>query len=315
MSRARLDLFAKQLIDGDALLPTFFTYTGLWRYRMIAIGLQRYRLITLLTNGVITFDNPYAADIWLCGGGGRGGLAWSTGQNSTLSSSGGGGAGGFFNSQYGLTLSGSYTAAIGPGGNASAPNGGRTDFQGLFANGGNAPPVGSIQAPPYGRGGNGGSGGGAGAYGTYNAAGNGGVAGTPGTGGGKSTVPFDDTFNFLSLCAGGAGGMMTAFLWSSGSGGMTATAWAGGGDGGSNGGDGKRAPAGNVGPMSNWNAPTFGGLSGGGNAAAFPSGPTAPAGFGNATDFGGGGAGAAVAAGGSLAGDGFPGVVFIRIPV
>lgn len=287
-------LFCKDLINGDFLYAIRFLYTGEWMYRTIAVNEQRYRLITLLTSGQIEFLEPYRADIWL-NGGGCGGQA-SGYDGSSVCLAGIGGCGGYCKESLGMELSGIYPVEIGAGGKGGvcsytwgsriAPEpGGMTRLGNITAAGGTTDA--------------GGSGGGGVRY----IAGNQMWPTAPGVGSHITTIPFGDGSNFSPHSAGGAGGSKANSQNAN-------DTWnAHGGNGGSNGTDG--GPAG-----PDYFSFATGGYLGGGNASDASSASVKHASF-----YGSGGAGAnARDIGGQpgqqgMGGDGYRGIVYIRIPI
>ena len=102
-----------------------------------------YTQLTLTGSGTLTVNREIEADVWLCGGGGKGSAA--TGDNSTGRSGGGGSSG--YAVQQSIVLSDAIVAEIGA---AS----GQTKFGSISANGG--------KNASYSNGSDGGAGGGAG---------------------------------------------------------------------------------------------------------------------------------------------------------
>ena len=163
---------ARKVWGGEE--PFAYTYTGAHTESEITWEGQAYRLITLTGSGTFTVTSgSAAADIWLCGGGGRGGRGKNT---STLNVRGGDGGHGAKAAQLiGQTLSGTYTVSV-------AGAGGVSSFGDAVQSASGA-----------------GSGGGPGAYLRD------GVTVTK-PGDGESKYPFGDTANFYCHCAGGGGG-------------------------------------------------------------------------------------------------------------
>lgn len=304
MSKARLRLFCKDMINGDFLYQILFNYTAGYTYRTIVADDQRYRLITLTHSGTITFLEEYVGDVWLCGGGEGGGGGGATpymdGYTAGIQS-GHGGGGGRCAFENNVALRGSIPVIIGARGKGGARGvskswgngeysehstpgdaGGKTSFGDLGADGGkNA---------------SGGSGGGLPRVVASNYP-------YKGLGDGISTVPFFDTQNFDPLCAGGASGTLYEYSHN--------PPYQTGCDGGSNGSNsGPSTPSYSEVPIS-----AKGGFNGGGFGGSSGS-----LGGGNGANFGAGGGGGEASAmygeySGTDGGAGYNGVVMIRIPV
>ena len=216
-----------------------------------------------------------SAKVWLCGGGGGGGSGLK----------GGGGGGGYVNS--GSLAEGSHVITIGVGGGAAASGGATTVGTELTAN----PGSGATDTD----GAAGGSGGGA----------HGGFTGYGGKGAGVSTYPFGLTSR-KAHCAGGAGGTY-----------CSGGAYFKGCSGGTNGGDGVDRPTNH--PTSSTLVVANGGVYGGGKGGGCA--PTSGGYSGEAASFYGGGGGGAGRSGSVASnnkgggGAGYPGVVYIAIPV
>lgn len=192
-----------------------FTYTGDWTKRTDGV-------VELRSTGTLVFLEPAVIDLFLVGGGGAGGYAYSD-YNSAIRAAGGGG-GGNTATLLNTVVNGVYTVTIGAGGtpltSSAAPSGsgGKTSFGSLLSVdggfGGYATSSGTGYAAA--QGGSGGSGGGAGAINnTTGGAGgsNGGdgetgyvnsVASAGGTGQGNTTKEFGEDTG--KTYAGGGGG-------------------------------------------------------------------------------------------------------------
>lgn len=166
--RRRLAEAALAAVDVSALA---IAYTGNMTDEIVTMGDgNQYRLLTLISSGTLSIPAEVKADVWLCGGGARGG-----GTPSDTATHGGGG--GYVNSAYNQSIQ-NTVATVGAASGASS-------FGGITANGAT--------------GANGGSGGGQGGY-PWNS--------PKGTGAGVTTYPFGDTTYFAGKphCAGGSGG-------------------------------------------------------------------------------------------------------------
>lgn len=191
------------LADWSHGKPPAITYSGNYTSKQITVNGIKYTLYTLTGSGTLTVDKSCPADLWICGGGGRGSALYR------------GGGGGYFaqKDRQWLHASTAYTVTVGGAQGTTT-----------FAQSGTtiATAAGSTSE-------NGASGGGGGATGS-------GSYSTAGKGGGVSTRPFDDAVNFTNLpCAGGGGVGDIQYSDS------TETAWGYGGAGGSNGSNGSNA--------------------------------------------------------------------------
>lgn len=263
--------------------PFSMSYTGTHTVSVVTLGVNSYDQWTLTGSGTLTIKGrEKTGRVWLCGGGGGGSAGGSYG-----------GAGGYTALDNYYSLKGRIQVTIGEGGRGAtalgddqATDGGDTVFGALTARGGGRGLVGG--------GGIGGTGGGKANLGTAG-----------GTGDGVSKYPYGDTVNFLDRphCAGGGGGGYEEGPST------TVTIRRTGGAGGTNGGASPAAPTTNT-------ASTGG--AGGAYGGGAGSGATALAAGRNATYYGSGGGGGG---GRSLnktvtftsGGNGYPGVVHIRI--
>lgn len=313
------------VIDGAARLfyiADKVEYTGTRSVSQINIAGKAYELHTLTSSGTLKLHAD--AQYWMCGGGGGGcpsaEINKSTGATTALPYSGGGGGGGYTAS--GSLAAGDHIILIGSGGGNQIVKYGQA---GQFTGTGGNTTIGSAHVAKGGRnggfmtelvdentfvggyvtvprGGDGASGGGSGGYCvaasdltlSY-------ASDFPGKGEGISTRPFDIA-SMYPHSAGGAGGVYY-FYWPNAT---YHSAWAGRGNGGSNGSDGNAEIAG-YGTQAG-----AGGDRGGGNISGR-----------NANYYGSGGAG------GSLhyryetgviestpdPGYGYQGVVYLLIPV
>lgn len=310
MSKARKRLFCRDLINGDFLYAIRFEYTGEWTYRTIGYGNKRYRLITLLTSGVLTFLEPYIGDFWMCGagnGGGGGGVPTYPNINYGHRTAGHGGGGGYPLQRLGVVLEGEIQVDIGKGGKGGIGSYQETGEYSTPGADGGATMFGD-EVAPGGHLANGGSGGGLPRYILSSTHGHGLVTTYGGKGIGKTTVPFGDTHNFAPLCAGGAAGVLRDTQAQAPYG-----QWWYGQPGGSNGSD--SVALGSTNGESAWYAP--GGHLGGGNGINTGA-AVQPGSNGSAPGAGGGGGRCTSGFGthsGASGGDGADGVVYIRIPL
>lgn len=248
-----------------------FAFTGAYTVSLVEIDSTKYDLYKLTTSGILSI---YADDalFWMCGGG-------AGGVSATSAYSGAGGAGAFCTS--GELSSGKYPVEIGKGG--AADTDGAATTLGTYTAAGGKTGVGA-------NGGNGGSGGGGGDSSSGDSA----RYGVGGTGDGVSKYPFGLT-SLFAHCAGGGGG--TNYY--------SQAAYIRGGEGGTNGGDGKDGN--NPGTSLMY---ALGGEKGGGNGGQ-------SGGWGSdATFYGsaGGGGGKATKSAYGKGGSGYQGVVYIAIP-
>ena len=239
---------------------------------------KTYRLLTLTGSGTLTLDASVKADVWLCAGG-----------NGGRGSGYHGGGGGNFVQSDGLQLELSTVCVVGAGGEATTS----TSFGELLAEqvtGTQQPSGTSRYASACGA-----SGGGAGGRGTTLNASN-----RSGFGGGVSTVPFLDTENFDPHSAGGGGGGLRDREKDDDN---------SGGAGGSDGSDGESRSG------TGYDAGAGGEKGGGVGGKGSTSGAGSDATF---YGSGGGGGGYYTSTGGtntgSAGGNGYQGVIYVRIP-
>jgi hypothetical protein len=210
-----------------------FTYTGDYVVRKDGV-------VELLTSGTIVFLEPKVIDLFLVGGGGRGGFFKSgTGAQTGF----GGGGGGYTATLRKVNVTGSYEVTIGAGGIAGQTNGGggASAFGGLItANGGYGHQSSSSDLDMI-RGANGGSGGGGGVssnsdYGAGGSNGNDGERGyypqtiIGGKGQGTTTREFGEANGKLYAGGGGGGRYISAqspVVSAGGSGGGGTGGWCG----------------------------------------------------------------------------------------
>lgn len=210
-----------------------FTYTGQYNIRKDGV-------VELLTSGTIVFLEPKVIDLFLVGGGGRGGFFKSgTGAQTGF----GGGGGGYTATLRKVNVTGSYEVTIGAGGIAGQTNGGggASAFGGLItANGGYGHQSSSSDLDMI-RGANGGSGGGGGVtsnsdYGAGGSNGNNGERGyfaqtiIGGKGQGTTTREFGEANGKLYAGGGGGGRYISAqspVVSAGGSGGGGTGGWCG----------------------------------------------------------------------------------------
>ena len=211
-----------------------FTYTGDYVVRKDGV-------VELLTSGTIVFLEPMVIDVFLVGGGGRGGFFKSgTGAQTGF----GGGGGGYTATLRKVNVTGSYEVTIGAGGIAGQQTnggGGASAFGGLItANGGYGYQSSSSDLDMI-RGANGGSGGGGGVasnsdYGAGGSNGNNGERGyypqtiIGGKGQGTTTREFGEANSKLYAGGGGGGRYISAqspVVSAGGSGGGGTGGWCG----------------------------------------------------------------------------------------
>lgn len=210
-----------------------FTYTGQYNIRKDGV-------VELLTSGTIVFLEPKVIDVFMVGGGGRGGFFKSgTGAQTGF----GGGGGGYTATLRKVNVTGSYEVTIGAGGIAGQTNGGggASTFGGLItANGGYGHQSYSSDLDMI-RGANGGSGGGGGVssnsdYGAGGSNGNDGEQGyfpqtiIGGKGQGTTTREFGEANGKLYAGGGGGGRYISAqspVVSAGGSGGGGTGGWCG----------------------------------------------------------------------------------------
>lgn len=270
---------ARLFYSGSADVANMsITYTG----TMIDSGIVtmsgvQYRLLTLTSSGTLSVDEEVGAEVWMCGGGTSGIY------NSYSTSQGSGGGAGAFTATGAVTLSGGMAAIVGSGGatpTSLSGSGVKYVKGGATSFNGLETSV-AFSAPNEFIGGiSGGTGGG-------------GSEAEIGYGDGITKYPFGDSTYFSEKphCAGGGGGAGARMY-------EDYDKYVGGA-GGSNGGNGKS------GSWSTTTANGAGGLFGGGNGAS------------SATFYGGGGGGNSNTGftSGINAGNGYQGVIYIRIPV
>ena len=93
--RRRLAAAALAAVDVSALA---IAYTGNMTDEIVTMGDgKQYRLLTLISSGTLSIAQEVKADVWLCGGGARGGSGSYPQYNS-------GGGGGYVNSSSGQTI-------------------------------------------------------------------------------------------------------------------------------------------------------------------------------------------------------------------
>ena len=250
------------------------SYSGPYTTKSITANGKHYMLYSFTGSGTLSVSGGKLknADIWACGGGGSPALI----RHSR------GGGGGYTAQLNGQTLPiGQYVITIGAAEAATSIARGGTAL--LTANG--APVCSSWSDPNSGKGGSGG-----GSTGGH-------VYSAPGQG--TTTRPFGDTANFVSIpCAGGGGG-----------GGHNDYGYGYGGDGGSNGSNGK--------PGSEYGAYTKpyggkGGDTGGGKGSSDSANGVPYTDATSATYYGSGGGGART---GPNVGYGYQGWMLLRVPI
>lgn len=225
--RRRLAAAALAAIDIAALV---ITYTGNMTDEIVTMGDgKQYRLLTLISSGTLSIAQEVKADVWLCGGGARGGSGSYPQYNS-------GGGGGYVNSSSGQTIK-NVVAVVGAAAGASS-------FGDLTANGGSGK--------------NGGSGGGGGYY----------ADGGTGSGVSTYPFGDTTYFSGKPHCAGGGGGGTYEYDEARDDAGKDAYACGDGGNGGTNGGSGENGDRQRVWmPTAEYAGGGKGGTYGGGNGA------------------------------------------------
>lgn len=202
--------FYNWFIANTYTSPFDMTYTGTYNVRDDGV-------VELLTSGTLVFLNPAVIDVFMVGGGGKGGSADKTGSVNYHSVVGGGG-GGYTGTFKGVSVQGSYQIAIGAGATVAGTDGGATRWGTNFAvNGGtSARRASSAPTNSVGAGFAGGSGGGGGVLSNsdYGAGGSNGANGEQGyfggitikggEGQGSTTREFGEATG--KLYAGGGGG-------------------------------------------------------------------------------------------------------------
>ena len=207
-------------------VPLTYTYTGTSSEKTITYNNVSYKLITLTTNGTLTFNRSVSVDIWACGGGSNGLKASNLG--SSYDGAGPGGAGAYCAEKDNQTVT-TLNVTIGPANTASG-----TVISGDA----------SLTAAGVKNSRDGGTGGGGCRVGSSNSA-------RAGNGDGKSKYPFGDTTNFNPHCAGGGGG------------GYYGSVRYKGGNGGTNGGNGSSTGTTSTSPVPGGNGGNKGGGKGG----------------------------------------------------
>lgn len=282
---------------ADKVEDDIITYTGTMTDQIVLMSNVAYRLLTLTSSGTLTLNKSRKVDVWMVAGGNAGAYGEYYG-----------GAGGYSGYTQNVTLRANLgiAAVVGAGGKriATRPTemsqdtwfGGRSSLEAI---GTKAPSSAGLKAR------DGGTGGGGGGSSTLP---------TAGTGNGWSKYPFENqsgatlrsTGALVSgtnepHSGGGAGGEMYD---------REDDFYAKGGAGGTNGGSGRTRTAGTSGAAS-------GGAKGGGNG-----GSEAGSGIGGSATFygSGGGAGSYYCSRGGeitrgMGGDGYQGIIYIRIPL
>lgn len=210
-----------------------FTYTGDYVVRKDGV-------VELLTSGTIVFLEPKVIDVFMVGGGGKGGRCVMTNSPAYYTAQGGGG-GGYTRTLKRLAVQGSYEINIGAGATAASVDGGSTAWGSAYTVPGGKSASEIPSAPTAaGQGRAGGSGGGGAVisnsdYGTGGSDGNNGEQGyfggvTGGTGQGYTTREFGEATGKLYAGGGGGGRYMvsqTPIVSMGGPGGGGAGGWAG----------------------------------------------------------------------------------------
>ena len=290
----RRRLLMAALSSGIDVTALAISYTGNMTDEIVTMGDgKQYRLLTLTSSGTLTTEQPVVADIWLCGGGAKGGKAW-TGGNS----GGHGGSGGFIAKQTKFTLQ-NLSCIVG----AAAGNSSVSGDTLLTANCGTVDDMYKEPTVPMGTSG----GGGRGSSVSHRA----GLRGT-----GENAYPFEDDTYFSGKphCAGGGGGNYRESEYA-----VSLQYESKGGNGGSNGSNGK---TGGTFDSSHFNkGPGLGGALGGGKGGNGTGSLKASA----ATFYGSGGGGGFVEEYEDDYGDrtdtisnpsnGYQGVIYVRIPL
>ena len=210
-----------------------FTYTGQYNIRKDGV-------VELLTSGTITFLSPAVIDLFMVGGGGKGGRCVMTYSAAYYTAQGGGG-GGYTRTLKRLAVQGSYEINIGAGSTAPSVDGGSTAWGSAYTVPGGKSASEMPSAPmAAGNGRPGGSGGGGAVisnsdYGTGGSDGNNGEQGyfgsvAGGTGQGYTTREFGEATGKLYAGGGGGGRYMvsqTPIVSLGGTGGGGTGGWAG----------------------------------------------------------------------------------------
>ena len=255
-----------------------FTYTGAYTEREDGV-------VELRSSGVLTFNKPYVIDLFLVGGGGAGGRFYYP------DNGGGGGGGGYTKTLRQISVTGSYSVAIGSGAVAStgqsmgATQGGTSSFGNLASVDGGYSAKTNYQGDAVNMSGaNGGSGGGGGMKGDLSIAGCG-LGGSDGANGGRG---------YYENTTGGTGQVTTTREFGE----STGKLYAGGGGGGSS--------------STTTNTVFAGGEGGGGDGANLKNKRTAGNGRDNTGGGGGGGGYYSSLAYGTPGGNGGSGIVCFR---
>lgn len=273
--------------NGDlvwqSFIPLTYTYTGNSSERTIISNGHEYKIITLTSNGTLTFNRQTTVDIWACGGGSNGVNASSFG---SYYGSGPGGGGAYCNEVDNQSVT-TLSVTIGPANTASG-----TVITGDA----------SLTAAGVSNNRSGGTGGGGCIIIRTSNGSN--VTCNPGSGDGNSKYPFGDSTNFDPHCAGGGGGTIM----------ISNSNYIKGGTGGTNGGSGGAKG-------SETSAEQSGGAGGnkGGGTGGRPNGWFAtPTNGGNGSFYGSGGGGPSYnysSSATSNPGSGYQGVCYIKIPI
>ena len=169
-------------IHSSGVPKVEFSYTGEYTETLITYKGKPWKLLTLISSGVLVPSGKCEILLWLCNGGMKGGRTkvGTNGRVTTTGSNGGMGADFLPATEVSLDAM-EYVVVIGAG------NSGETKFADLVAttkgSGGGKGRHNDMSGYPREE------------YDTYNT-----------VGGHVSTVPFGDLENFLKLCAGGGGG-------------------------------------------------------------------------------------------------------------
>ena len=292
MQRRRMLIAAAA--SGVDVTTLGISYTGNMTDEIVTMGGgKQYRLLTLTSSGTLTIAQPVVADIWLCGGGAKGGKAW-TGGNSD----GHGGSGGFIAKQTKFTLQ-NLSCIVG----AAAGNSSVSGDTLLTANCGTVDDMYNEPSTPMGTSGGGGRG--------SSVSSRSGLVGS-----GENAYPFEDDTYFSGKphCAGGGGGNYRESEYA-----VSSHDESKGGNGGSNGSNGS---AGGAFSSSHFNKdPGLGGVLGGGKGGNGTGSSKASA----ATFYGSGGGGGFAEMYEDDYGDrtyttsnpsnGYQGVIYVRIPL
>lgn len=282
---------ARLFFAGLDIASIAITYTGNYTDKVVTMNGKTYRLLTLTSSGTLTLEEPVIGDVWMVGGG-------ASGQKGIYSPmrGGNGGGGGMSRFDKNITITKTNTAIIGSGGIAPTGNmdgaiGGQSSFNSL-----------STPVPSYFN--DGGSGGG---QGGNNAGNDSGAAVWASNGDGLSKWPFEvANLSGMNLHSGGGGGgtMLNASIYY----------YYYGGNGGSNGSGGNQDATSYSSSARRTGGAYGGGTGGNGEDESNVNG-------GNATYYGsGGGGGGACSADKARdsyngdAGNGYQGVVYVRIP-